>query len=283
MLYANVLHHSLDPIHALRRLMKVARRKVVLEIATPTLRDVRTGVITPATYLARFAPIVAVGRPTKSAKMPNRTFLPSPRAIAAMFNDHGEAFEPVRILRSPFKDGRFIIVARKRRIKRLTVVAGPPAVGKRTFIERMKDPGFATRFGLSGTSFSTIDVENLHRLEAVPHEHLILNYNMLWPWGDRIRSHRRDPALDLLSTADEVNIVTLVCPQQQLVSRLAATRPAEPSHAHSRLLELYQAGTFLPHWYKSWIDYCDAAAPRSHIALQTTDDYVSVDLHSLGA
>jgi len=254
----NVLHHLYDPVHALRRMSRMAREKIVLEVAVPTWRDVARDLINPLRVAGIGAPAVFLGVPKKRGDAAGRTFLFTPGALRILFNTHTSVFEPVTIARSPFK-GRILVEARKRRIGHLAVVAGPTAVGKSTFAARLvKDRQLRERMGLDGDGWRVVDASEIAELTPGRHDRLILHYDLLRPSRTGIRSHDRDPVLHLMGIAEQLTTLTLMAPADQLRKQLRQGEMAKPDRTtrqrkrDAKLLASYQTPRFLDDWYAGW-------------------------------
>lgn len=107
------------------------------------------------------------------------------------------------------------MVAKKRRINRLVVVAGPTSVGKSTFIRKMlsnSTPELAERLGVDNFSgwenSETLAVKKKHH-NRLCIDRLIFHYDFLRPFGRSIETHDRDEALNILKQADRISFITL--------------------------------------------------------------------------
>ena len=278
----NVLHHMFDSVHSLRQMMKLARRKVVLEFAAPRLSDVGLGMFNPLALLSAAAPAIVLGAPRKSVDVASRTFLFSRQAMQALFNKHTSVFEPVSIARSPFK-GRLILSAVKRRIGHLVVVAGPTSAGKSTLIERLRsDPAVRARIGLDEGGW-LFDNAHLAALPNGPIERLVLHYDILRPWGRSIRSYGRDPALDLLDVAERVTVLTLMASPATMLKQieqgeLGRSGWKKPKR-HHKLHERYRDAGFLEDWYRRWAAFIGAEGPKRRHAIVVNGSDGDLALH----
>lgn len=264
----NVLHHLYDPIHALRRMMSLARSRLVLEVAVPTWRDVGRDMINPLRVFGVGAPALFLGIPHKRGDAAGRTFLFTPQSLKILFGVHTSMFEPITISRSPFK-GRIVVEAVKRSIGHLVVVAGPTSVGKSTLVERLaKDPAFAAGFGLDPGPWTVTHAATVRKLPRGRHEHLLFHYDFLRPSRSGMRSHDRDPVLQLLAVAERVTILTLIAPRNRLGQQLEQGEIGRKDRkVRQRDLDLrrhYAAGSFLLDWYSGWMDFCSRHAGARH-------------------
>ena len=256
----NVLHHFFDPIHALHKMIAMARSKIVLEVAVPRWRDVFRDRINPLRVFGVGAPAIFLGIPRKRGDAAGRTFLFTPKSLELLFNVHTTQFEPLRVTPSPFK-GRIVVEARKRRIGHLVVVAGPTSVGKSTFSDRlMRDAEFRAGFGMEKEPWTLTQAATASELPAGHHERLLLHYDFLRPSRTGMRSHDRDPVLHLMRVADRLTVLTLVAPRSRLREQLEKGEIGRADRKVRKrdleLLESYRTEVFLNDWYSAWVKFC---------------------------
>ena len=118
----NVMHHMFDPVGALRKMIGLARRRIVIEFAQPRFWHLLGLSLSQRRVGVNSLPLLLLGEVRKSRDVLSRSFLITSKAFEVLFNQHTGLFEPVTIHASPFKD-RGILVANKRRIKHFVVVA----------------------------------------------------------------------------------------------------------------------------------------------------------------
>jgi 2-polyprenyl-3-methyl-5-hydroxy-6-metoxy-1,4-benzoquinol methylase len=270
----NVLHHMYDAVHSLRRMMDLARRRVVLEFAAPRLGDVLSGMVNPLALAAAHSSAVVLGSPKRTVNAASRTFLFTPRSMRVLFNAHTAAFEPVAITRSPFK-GRLILEANKRRIGHLAVIAGPTSSGKSTLMARLEtDAALRARLGLEGDGWLA-DNAHLDRLPRGRIERLMLHYDILRPYGRSIRTFHRDPALDIMTVADRISVLTLVAPTATLrrqieEGELAGSR-FKLRKRQRDIRARYDSAEFLSNWYDQWFRFLERHEEKCGSHLVTAD------------
>jgi SAM-dependent methyltransferase len=265
----NVLHHFYDPIHAIRKMSRLARRKIVLEVAAPTVRNLMFS-RGPLSALFTRGPIITLGQAWAKAHVADYTYLINRATFRVLFNMHNNSFEPIRFQRSPFKN-RVIIEARKRRIKHLTVVAGPTASGKSTFVER-----FVERLMDSKSLRKTLNVPEdisayaggatIDTLPLGELDHVVLHYDLLHPFMRSLRSYDRDPVLSIFDVAERITFLTVMAPQQRLRNQIHQRELAAPSIARKfipmlrkrteSIHERYADQSFLEDWYRAWFEFC---------------------------
>ncbi|MSP83149.1 MAG: methyltransferase domain-containing protein [Alphaproteobacteria bacterium] len=261
----NILHHMFDPVHALRRIMRLARSKVVLEFAAPRPRDLLRTRINPLALLAGSLPAILLGAPKRTEDVAAQSFLFTAKAMEVLFNKHTTAFEPVTITKSPFK-GRLVLEARRRRIGHLVVVTGPTASGKSTLIKRIAgDPACCGRLGLEDGPWLLTDahVKNLPRGRV---DRAIMHYDLLRPYRRSIKAYDRDPATDLFGEAEALSVVTLMVAPDRLRDQLRTSeltgRRGQRRKRQADIHERYAERDFLRSWYEAWFALVARHAPR---------------------
>ena len=275
----NVLHHMTDPIHAIRKMMRIAREKIVLEVAKPTWKEVLHDGINPLRLYDLGSPAIFLGRPEKRGYGARRTYMFTPAALKVIFNIHSNSFEPISIKPSPFK-GRLIVEAKKKRIGDLVVVAGPTSCGKSTLCEKLIDDGdLQQQFGMRRATWQLIGARSVPELGRGRLENLILHYDFLRPWRTSIHSYARDPALELLNLAERVSIVTIVAGRSRLREQLRR-KEIEPHHgrggasdSHMKLLELYDRPQFLNDWYAAWDAFVSTVPAATRLMVENRGEF----------
>ena len=105
-LFLNVIHHLPDPIHVLRYLAKITKKRLVVEF--PTFSDPKykraSGLRFPMLY-NRF-PLIGVS--SLADTRTDQTFVFSPGALEKMLMDHDTLFSKVGFIKSPLGIGRKI-------------------------------------------------------------------------------------------------------------------------------------------------------------------------------
>jgi 2-polyprenyl-3-methyl-5-hydroxy-6-metoxy-1,4-benzoquinol methylase len=253
----NVLHHMYDPIHALRKMVDMARDKIIIEFSAPRWRDVVKGRISIMSFLARRDSAIMMGRLKnlrETTKRAEYTFMFTPSALKTFFNTYYTCFGPVFFMRSPFKD-RMIAIIEKRKVETITVVAGLTSAGKSTFIKNlMSSSDFRKRFNIPD-HIDTVASGDLYQSPlSDPLKHVILHYDILRPFDRALRTHDRDPVLSFLSTAKNVNILTIKPSSERLIEQITSGEP-KSSERHQKIKHLYLDPEFLSRWYGSWEDF----------------------------
>ena len=286
----NVLHHMYDPVHAIRRMMRMARRKIVLEVAVPRLGDVKPAWLSPLfLFLAKRIPLIHCGCRGSIAHAASRTFLFTPQVLQMIFNYHSQMYEPIRTYKSPMKK-RLVVEARKRIIRHLTVICGPTCSGKTTLMRRLEsDAELRRTLDLPEKVSAAVGRINAE-LPLGPQEHVMFHYDMLRPFGRSIRSHERDPACDLIRLADKVTFLTILTPaprlRQQIFEhevgkrvgfwkRIRKVSEGRQTARHRKLLKYYGNGDFLYQRYKEWFDFCAKFKEKTvdHVIVENEGEY----------
>jgi SAM-dependent methyltransferase len=252
----NVLHHLVDPISAIRKIMQLSKSQIILEVARPTWREVLKDRINPLRLVGFGSPAIFLGRPKKRGYIAGRTYMFTPQALRIIFNVHSNLFEPISITSSPFK-GRLVVVARKKSIGHLVVVAGPTSSGKSTLCARLReDAGMQQQFGMQPGSWPLVGSSEVPKMQPGRLDKLIFHYDFLRPSRTSIHSFDRDPSLDLLKVAEKVTILTVATPRRRLAEQLQkgeiSRKGRKPRERDFQLLKLYGTPQFLNDWYSSW-------------------------------
>jgi 2-polyprenyl-3-methyl-5-hydroxy-6-metoxy-1,4-benzoquinol methylase len=262
----NVLHHLRNPIAVLDKLTRMTKNKLVLEVATLGRHDRKKFSLSAITaYLIARAPVMLVGRGDTSGRSRQQKFFLTRSAVERLLVHQRNAFARVDFIDSGFK-GRFLVVAKKRRVDNLIVVAGPTSSGKSTMIDELRaghHSELARRLGiesLEGLPF--LGASKLARDETVHYSRLIYHYDFLRPFGRSAKTHDRDEALDLLNSAKRISFVTLNTPPEQLRAQLqkGELSVSKPSTRHKRIAKLYEREETIRSLYREWFDYIDSRA-----------------------
>jgi 2-polyprenyl-3-methyl-5-hydroxy-6-metoxy-1,4-benzoquinol methylase len=251
-LLLNVLHHMWDPIHALRKAAAIVNDKIVIELQVPRQRDFRKK------KSSRFArifgradktfiqePMLLMGR----AEDAQHTFLFTPAAISTIFEKHYTCFEPVEIHQSPFKE-RVIVCATKRKIDRLTVVAGVTGSGKSSFIKQLTESeDLRRKLEISGPIDVVVDAETCRDLPTGRLGHVVFSYDILRPSRHATRHYSRETSLTLLLAAQSVNVFTLDLPQNLLLEQSGEGQPDFSGQT------VNMDASFFKRWQTLWLEH----------------------------
>lgn len=270
----NVLPQLFDPIHALRRMAAMAKERLVLE-----LPDQRRG------WFSRFrapGPAINVPLAERMHEVAACTFLPNLAAVEGILNQHMATFEPVHITRTNV--GSFLVVATKRRIKHLTIVAGPTKSGKSTFKNRLiGDRALRLSLGLPAEVTAQAEANEIRRLPNGTLDHVILHYDFFRPYDRPLGTYERDPAVELFRNAEHLSIFTVMAPKARIRSQLASTKlkkkrkRRETKPRRETLYMLYDSPDFLADWYDRWFRFCAALDSARHTVVRNDGNYEFFD------
>jgi hypothetical protein len=123
------------------------------------------------------------------------------------------------------------------KVRSLTVVAGPTAVGK-TWLLRLlaADDRLRNRLGMPKGAPAVTPREFLELKASSPIDELVLHYDILKPHHKRFSSHAADPSTAVLHSAQAIAFFTLRTTGARLAAQLgrridAHTQPGEASGA----------------------------------------------------
>jgi SAM-dependent methyltransferase len=273
---SGALRHMLDPIHALHRMMRLAQERLLVCFSVPTLREMRRFRISPGYVLTGGAGLIALGRSRYTDNIYNFPFALTPAAVRTILNQHCALFEPVAVRRTADR-GR-LVVANRRRIDHLTVIAGPTSSGKSTLYKHLDT--MRVELGLPLRDSAYITASAARDLPEGRHEHVVLHYDLLRPFHSRLHSYERDIATDLISVAARVTFVTIVADRDRLCRQLVdgeiAGRSKPPSSRHTQLLQQYAAPAFLSEWYRRWLSFCEGFSGKlaGHFIVENRGGFV---------
>jgi SAM-dependent methyltransferase len=286
----NVLHHLRNPLAVLEKLIACTRECLVLEVASLTSHDSRKLGLSAVlgSHLMALLPILYLGGAGK-AKGAGQTFFFTESAIRTLFKKHRQDFASIEFKRGGQK-GRFIVVARKRRISHLYIVAGVNAVGKSTFLGNLakgKNLEIAEEIGLDLTQpWSLKHYGGFARDREAKTPNLLLHYNISKYILDG-DLHRYDRGLlDIIRCAEKVTIITFWHPPERLFDRYKSERVKSAAGFRTRrirrktkrLLELYGDKARFIAIYAEWFDFAKQYAESNHVVLQEPDyRVISID------
>ncbi len=259
----NVLHYMKDPIAALDKLIALTGETLILELAALGRRDRRSLGLSrwQSWFLSRF-PVMAVGGDRRDAR-----FFFTRSGIVNLLRFQRSHFADVRIVDSGFRD-RFIVVARRRRIEHLVIVAGPTSAGKATLVEAMaqgRHPELAGSLGIeSFAGWQSADADAIAKVSEPDLPGLILSYDFLLPQLRGARAYRDDQIFQLLETARKVSFVTVWTPPERLARQVSEdeARKTRPRKAQSRLVEICRRPSALLEFYDRWMEFCKATGGK---------------------
>jgi 2-polyprenyl-3-methyl-5-hydroxy-6-metoxy-1,4-benzoquinol methylase len=276
----NVLHHLRNPLSALDKLIAATRDSLVLEVAAFAGRDrKKNGLPWPIAQLLMRLPVMLVARNS------SQTFFVTPKALRALILDHRADFARVDFINAGHK-GRYIAVARRRRIGRLFVIAGLQAAGKSTMIAHLTSPAGAELADSLGFDQSQIWTSlGMNALEESVEPDLgdvILHYNVSMHLIDGDRYHHSRTLADLMAIAREVTVITVACPRERLRDQFKGSRmhdikksilSARRRKKLKKLLALYESPESLRSLYLDWLDFLTSRGLRNFIVAPASGGY----------
>jgi 2-polyprenyl-3-methyl-5-hydroxy-6-metoxy-1,4-benzoquinol methylase len=201
----NVVHHLVDPILGLNRLIEAARRRVVLEVATVGSHDRRKlGLGFLQSSILEKLPAIIVGRGTAGEGV--KQFYLTIAAIENLMRFRRGCFARVEIRPSGFKN-RFLVVAEKRRIEHLLVVAAAPGAGLEKAAAEVASGNLAPDFAMKGAPLMM--AANYHEPQTASLDRQILAYDIMRPLSSGAMSYSHDPAVDVIAGGRKVRFLTL--------------------------------------------------------------------------
>jgi 2-polyprenyl-3-methyl-5-hydroxy-6-metoxy-1,4-benzoquinol methylase len=275
----NVMHHLFDPIGVLLRLARATRHKLVLEVASINPRDGRKlGLGFLTRHLIGRLPLlyVAPGLPAASQRTNAQKYFFTPESIRTILQQHTRLFYEVEIVPSSFKQ-RFIVIAKRRKIRHLLVVSGPTSAGKSTFLRQLEDGSLPAEI----RALLPRDCEKWPQIandgDSVDEpliSGVVLRYDFLRPLASATHTFKRDQTLDLMQCSEKITVIVLRPEQPQLIKQYRASE-IEPAKARRKgrrqrwhrdqLLEDYASPHFLASWYDRWRDFLAAEYPSAEV------------------
>lgn len=268
----NVTHHLLDPIAVIEKLANTARHQLILELAGLGRKDrKRLGINRLTAMLLRRLPVMLVGDTGFCSRHHHRGYLISPPAVRNMLTMHRNSCARVDAIASGFKD-RDIVIAHKRRIKHLVVIAGASCGGKSHLIDAIQgrsgavDPEIASLLAKTDMrDWPVVIAGRAHKLNQPQMEGVILEYNAMHILFGSAKHYDRDETLQLIDCADRVTALSLWTPPNVLLEHLEKrhqqtvnkTDADDFALQHARLKELYEKPQALRAQYQQWLEFAD--------------------------
>lgn len=284
----NVLHHLRNPLASIERLIEMTAGRLVLEVAGLGNHDRRKLGVPWLRYLSlRNSPVIYVGkngtsgRPSnvpKRAGFSGQKFFFTQDAILHLLQYQRCVFAQVSAVPSQHK-GRFTVIAEKRRIEDLIVIAGPTSSGKSTLIDRLrggKEPDLARYLELDDpVSIPAYNAFDLIEPRPPQLERLFFHYDLLRPFKRSAHVHGRDEALDILGSGRRVRVLTIYIPPERLRAQLeeaVITRKTRRgkfrgNRRKAAIYEMYADSDRVHGWYQDFFTYCESRGVEVEIVL----------------
>ncbi|GEM_PF-1263160 len=269
-LFLNVLHHCRRPVAALDRLISLTEERLVLQVAGLEDENARRRLrrLGADWYVRRKLPrlpLVFVGKGGVEEKAEEQFYFTSPALLNLLMRQR-QAFARIEARLTPIRHRR-LLIAHRRRVGRLLLVAGPLAAGKTTLAERLRRgeaPEIAGALDLGDPSgWAHLDPERRLTDERIWIERLIFEYDTNRPWRRDGGTHARDEALEVLDGARERRVALALAPARVLLGRLdqeierAERRKGKPSKRLRALRRLYERPERLAEVIEDWLSFCE--------------------------
>ena len=257
----NVLHKVRDPLAVLDVLIDCTRERLILELPSAQDRRARSGPDVPAAHDADTGEatiLIGGGRRGRGDDL----FFFTPGAVERLLLDHRRTIARVNFLPSPL-EGRFLVVAWKRRIEDLVIVAGLPGSGRSRLSKRLlggRIPALHAVLGLETTPSWVRSSPSwlLRRTEPfIPG--MLFEYSLLRGSSFGAGSFEADPSLDVLACRSRVRVLTVWRDPPELLARLEARRAAavpNPARERDDEDELRDNPRIARALFRKWVDFC---------------------------
>ncbi|MBL8893465.1 MAG: methyltransferase domain-containing protein [Rhizobiales bacterium] len=260
----NVLHHMRNPLAVLEKLIAATRECLILEVASLGRGDRRklSMPVWSAAMLRKF-PVIYVSNAAGKKKGSNELFYFTQAAIKNLLGQHRRVFSSIEIHASGHKNGRFIVIARKRQVDRLVIVAGPTSAGQSTHIKNLeqgKVPAIAKAVGIeTAADWVSAGLTSLGDFDQSGKRNLILHYDITRrQFGNPIARSQYD-LHDLIGLANQVTFLTIEAPRERLRRQheVAMQQPDETGHRagtakHEKISEMYKRADVVDSLYEQW-------------------------------
>jgi hypothetical protein len=198
----------------------------------------------------------------------NQTFYFTPSALRRILDGHMRLFQRIEEIESEFK-GRFLLNCTRLQIDRMVVVASVNKEPATTLCHQIRRNNFADQLGIAEMSDAhSVEARRicdvgLEQWFAKPHnEKVLYNYDLSLVDSRRLHSFRRDPACDLLLSANQLDVVIVVPTLESLKQLIGQERDDEGIKSNTKikgpakLLKLLSQPRYLLDLYSDWIEFC---------------------------
>lgn len=268
----NVIHHLVDPILGLNRLIEAAGRRLVLEVATVGSHDRRKlGLGLLQSSVLEKLPAIIVGRGTAGEGV--KQFYLTISAIENLLRFRRGCFSRVTVKPSGFKN-RFLVVAEKRRIETLLVVAAPPGAGLESVTAEIASgsggaASAVASLGMAGAP--VLAAVNYHQPQEAYLPRQILSYDFMRPLSSGAMSYSHDPAIDVIAGAAKARFLTIWEKPEAILARVEkeiASRSGAARKQMKRAQENMPGRRELISRYNDWFAY--AQGKGDHMILDVS-------------
>ena len=268
----NILHHLRNPLLALDKLISATREVLVLELAGFSFRDRRQNhVLLPIAALLNRLPVLYVARQS------SKTYFVTTEAIRVILLEKRADFARIDVVPAGPK-GRPIVLAHRRRIRRLLIIAGLPASGKSTLIDYLRNSQSgeaAQQLGFDPTlGWDVLPFGNLREYTEPEMNNVIVHYNITKHLVDGDLYLHSNALSDVIGIAQEVKIVTLACPRERLLRQFTENRINKPGKLFDdkrrkkkirRIVKLCENQLSLNELYADWFKFVESSKFESFI------------------
>jgi SAM-dependent methyltransferase len=269
-----------NPFLLLERLIDLTNERLILEIADPRRRGQKELKLRWWHRLilrgVRDVPLVFVNR--RPGRRDRQRFFLTVSAVKCLLREHRSVFWNLDIVPS-VSPGRYLLVAHKRRIDRLIVIAGPTSSGKSTLIAALangKAPEIAARLGLH----DQFDCEplGLHDMPSDTRPKLatvLMHHDFLGRLRPYDQTSHRRALLDVIACTRDLTVLTLWTEPKRLQEQFeesefrtyVSRRGVEPTNPKTlRLRRDYQDPQKIVDYYASWLRFV-STLPGDHLVL----------------
>jgi hypothetical protein len=247
-----------------------------------------------ANFFLKRSPVVFVSRNGTWGKRSVQKFFITSAATDNLLRFHRNIFAKVETHQSDHKD-RYITIAHKRRIKRLVIVNGPTASGKKTCCRKLvanELPGVAARVGIDdGADWGPyVHANRLWKPSEPVRDKMILHYDFLRPYLRSAKTNDRDEAMDVLQAAQHVTFLTIWTPPERLRKQILEGEIQPKTKfgfffgrkRHKIIAEDYEDTARILEHYRRWFDFTAThphTAKADHVVVCLSDP---VALYSVG-
>jgi hypothetical protein len=256
-----------NPLSALEALAACAREMLVIELTCYRARSYLDGFLLSAAYqVAKRMPMIFLGGFGKTNRN-KASFFVTECAFETLLTRHRHQFARVEFVAGG-RPGNVIAIAHKRAIGHLVIVAGVPASGKTTLINKLLGgelPDLAKALSFDNAHKWTITgFGDVHRLAEPNVPNLILHYNITTPMVENDLYGYQSGLLDLVNAAGHISVVTLWCSPAVLSQRYRdnrirrtffGARRAKRKQKNARLLSLYSETHRLRELFRDWLSF----------------------------
>jgi len=215
--------HFRNPLAVLERFVDVSNKGLSF-VASPPLAANQWS-FDPSSFaypLLKRLPVMFLV-PSSRKKSMDQAFVVTIPMMQAFFKSMRQDFASVTFLKRE-ESGERVVIARKRRIETLHILAGVNAVGKSTMLDKLRSGNsteLANRLGLDPTKpwvFTTY-AHLLRNSETSEYSHLVVQYNITAPAVHGSMHGHHHGLLDLIECAEVADVTTMWLPHDQQKAR----------------------------------------------------------------